>query len=664
VSHQLQGFAELLRADAVGALRRLLQGTISLGQFSAAEPHDVLAAVLDDEARNSGFFDSVGNACLYLLDEHRSQFQIKIANVSDLQLSRLNNLILIIRRLLPPLAVVDFHRRFDVWNSFFENFVIDTSFDLRREFLRILALSQEIAAAHGLEARRLMPLWLAVCGESGAMGRYDLSYVRIALLGLRKLPLHDELSSNEDFVLQGLARWAVSQRPTVAAFEREWRLIEADFPRTVTFWADRVQLAVTAAERELRERTRQAEHTFPLAAWWRSDVDLHPRDHSLPKGITIEPPAREEHEIVLRRIAENYSNLKSALDTLLARHKTYADKTGDVFYLVRTACNVGMRLINRGPESEGHVRGARAISLAALAFEYDPTNVFAWSLMRDALVAAGRLRDAELVGWEAIRRFPEDEQWRNQLATILALHIGEPTQAAELLRDGIRRFPSDPYARAQLATILADDLNDAVGARELLSSALSDFADDEVIGSLLRRLDKGQRLRSKSRGRPARRGGDKLELPTAEARRLLFQFESGRSDEDEIREFLSAQSPDAYLTYVGERTGVSQLSTKTAFALAFDEALREGNPGALRALVARARPLDTMLIEEAIAVSEGRVVQLSSALTQGRQLERWRTLESVLQQRRGSGSEGSIVLLRDFAASNLSTNTTILAAAA
>jgi tetratricopeptide (TPR) repeat protein len=663
LSQQLRGFAELLRSDAAEALRQLMRGTASVGHLSAQEPQDVLASIVQSKDADSSLCGLVDEACLSLLDEYRTQFSAANDSLSDVDLAHLHSLVLVIRRLLPVTTIFNFHRRFLLWNGFFENFVIDSGFDLQREFLRILALSQEIATAHGLEPRRLMPLWLSICGESGTMGKYDAGYVRIALLGLRRLPLGDEFSSNEDFVLQGLARWAVSQRPALSAFEREWRLIEADFPRTVSFWTGRVQLAVTAAERELSERTQGQEQTFPLAAWWREDVDLHRRDRSLPKGIAVEPPAREDREILLRGIAEQYSRIESRLDRLMARHRAYADKTGDVFYLVRTACNVGMRLIHHGHESERRVRGARAVSLAALAFEYDPANVFAWSLMRDALVAAGRLADAQRVGWEAIRRFPEDEQWHTQLATVLAFEADKPDEAAALLRESIRLFPAHTYSWTQLATVLADGLDNSGAAREVLDDAVARGLSNEVTQSLLQKLDRGHPLHSRRKGAisPAANDGT-LELPAAEARHLLFRFEQGLAAQDEVRAFLSTNASDAYLTYVGERVGISRLPFKTTFAFAFDEALREASPGALRALVATARPLEKLLIEEAMAVSEGRIVELSPSLSPGRQFDRWKALESALRQP-DSSSQARKVLLRDFAASNLSTHTTMLAAA-
>lgn len=67
-----------------------------------------------------------------------------------------------------------------------------------------------------------------------------------------------------------------------------------------------------------------------------------------------------------------------------------------------------MRLLETGSETERAVRGRLAASLAAQALGRDQTNLFAWSLMRNALAASGRMADAELVGWETVRRFPEN----------------------------------------------------------------------------------------------------------------------------------------------------------------------------------------------------------------------------------------------------------------
>jgi len=564
---------------------------------------------------------------------------------------------------LPEQTVTDFHRRYVLWCGFFENFTVDRGLDLRREFFQVLALSQDVAAEHGLEPRRLMPLWLSVCAESGDTGRYDASYLRVALLGLRRLPLGSEFDANEDFALQGLARWAVTQRPSTTAFEREWRILEGVFPRDVGFWTDRVQAAITAAESELSELTKGAETTFPVAAWWREDVDIHPDARTVARNIFFaEPVPMNEWQSVLRSVAQPLDEIKMRVETLMNRQRRYADVSGDVFYLVRTACNFGMRLIEMGAQDERFERGKLAVSLATLAFKYDPMNIYAWSLMRDALAAAGRIADAELVGWEAIRRFPEDCRWRNQLATVLTIHSGKVKEAVALLRETIALFPQEPYARTQLATVLADDMQCADEAGDVLAAAIAEGVANDATKSLQQKLNQKRPLRRAKPHARAVEDASTLALPTAMARRHLFLFEAELLSKDDLWAFLQRTPQDSYVTYVSERAGLSNLPFKAAFGIAFDDALKKADPSALRALIGRARPIERALVEEAIAVSEGRVVPFSNFLADGVRDERLQTLEKILQQQ-GGREKSRIILLRDFAASTLSASAISLVAA-
>ena len=256
-----------LSIDGTEALRELLSGKATLGRLSAAEPEDAVAAMLGSATPDTELAQAFDTACLEVLNGYRGELLRLEGNAFTVGLKRLDTLLSIVRRLLPRQTVLDFHRKFMMWNGFFENFVIDRGLDLRREFFRVLALTQDMADADGIAPRRLMPLWLSICAESGASGMYDQSYLRVALLGLRKLPLGEEFSSNEDFALQGLARWAASQNPARAEFMREWRVLEGDFPRDAGFWTEHVQQAVNAAERELSERTHGGTETFPAAGW-------------------------------------------------------------------------------------------------------------------------------------------------------------------------------------------------------------------------------------------------------------------------------------------------------------------------------------------------------------------------------------------------------------
>ena len=151
-------------------------------------------------------------------------------------------------------------------------------------------------------------------------------------------------------------------------------------------------------------------------------------------------------------------------------------------------------------------------------------------------------------------------------------------------------------------------------------------------------------------------------LPTAMARRQLFLFEAGLSSEDSLRALLADTPQDSYATYVSERAGLSDVPFKTTFAMAFEDALEKAEPSAIRALIARARPMERAVVEEAVAVSEGRVVAFSEFFADAERDERLQTLERTLQQQ-GGRKDRRTVLLRDFAASTLSTSVVSLVAA-
>jgi hypothetical protein len=223
----LDPWVEAVLANGRNAIVSLLSGSARLGQLSAAEPEDAVAALIQGLDSDEPAIEAFDRGCLDALAEFRSSILSLEGPLFDVALSRLASLVNIIRRMKPVRTVVDLHRNYVKWNAFFENFAIDRGLDLRREFLRILTLTQEEAEEAGLAHRRLMPLWLSICGECGGSGRYDESYLRVALLGLRRLPLGQDFSSNEDFALHGLARWSAARNPTKAAFLREWHVLAA-----------------------------------------------------------------------------------------------------------------------------------------------------------------------------------------------------------------------------------------------------------------------------------------------------------------------------------------------------------------------------------------------------------------------------------------------------
>lgn len=579
-----------------GVVTALLEGRWPDFVISAMEPADAAAALV---SRGQVKQEEIDQECLSLLDRFHGSVLDAPTDVFNLQVLRLSQLLAIVQRLEPEKTVVDLHRRFMRWNGFFSNFVIDAALDLRREYWRLLAMTQELAAQTGIAPRRLMPMWLSICADCG--GLYHESYLRVALIGLRRLPLGKEFSSNEAFALQGLTRWAVKRRPSKEIFMRQWRVLEGDFPRSPVYWQTHVEAVIAAAEHELREETGNNSATFPAAQWWRNDVDVGQIPTTLPK----EPPAREQRERILHRIGLPVGQIKSEIMALVAGHKAYANVTGDVFYAVRTACNIGMRLLQNSAVDEQLERGQIAADLAQTAMDYQPGNEFAWSLYRDALAVQGRLLDAELVGWETIRRFPANEQWRTQLATVLAEQLDRPGEAVALLRETIALFPQNAYARTQLATVLADDLNDVQAARDVLLAAQKANAGGAVTVTLLAKLQQRHKLRgaSKTQRPETESQPQQLDLPGAAARRELFLVENGLTTSSQSLEALRKLSRSDYVTFAINLIGNSE-SSDTTFSLAFERAARGGSAEALRALIRRANTGEKALVESAISVFE------------------------------------------------------------
>jgi hypothetical protein len=167
---------QAVKADGRKVIDDVLAGSAPLGRLSAAEPEDAIATLM--RGSDTATVDAFDRACLEALSDFRTSILSLKGPAFDVALSRLASLLAIVRRMKPSETVVDLHKNYVIWNAFFENFVIDRGLDLRREFLRILTLTQQEAEDIGLAPRRLMPLWLAICGESGGSGQYDESYLK------------------------------------------------------------------------------------------------------------------------------------------------------------------------------------------------------------------------------------------------------------------------------------------------------------------------------------------------------------------------------------------------------------------------------------------------------------------------------------------------------
>lgn len=697
---------EALVAAPEAQVRALVNGHADIFPLGRAEPADAAASLLyglagDDPARRA--FDQ---GCAALLDWLRDRIGAADASLAERLLAMLDRLFAVIRRTRPRDTVADLHARYTRWFRLVETSRIDDGLDPRREFWRLLALTQDMAPAD-LPPRRLMPLWLDLCAEAGPFGRFADSCLDVGLLGLRRLPLGPGDDANEEAVCHGIARWAAAQRPNREDFLARWREVEAVYPRTLDFWPPLVDDVIAATEEHIATVRDDRRASFPAAAWWRAEMELPPAASSpetrrAARRRPIEPPPKEQLEAILRDARSPLPTLAPRIDRLMNGHRRYADATGDSYFLVRTACNVGMRLL-READGERPARGGRATSLARLALQYAPANVYAWALWRDGLTAQGALDAAETVGWEAIRRFPEDSQRRTQLATLLSEKLGRAGEAERLLRDTVALFPLEVAARPQLATVLADFLDQPEAAKAVLTEAIEVLPDnlqsytqlalvlwdrlgdragaekavaarlqrhpDNPFGQTLpARIAAGLRLPPRHRrpttiapGQTAT-GDESPDLPAAWVRRALFRAETAPAGErdaavEEVLWLLRSDPSLAYARYAAARVGARPAGghDDTTFAFAFDRAARDGSAAALRALMRQYPGIDGLVAGVGYGLISGTALPaVPNDLDPGGSGARFAAMVYGVGEALRIANGNQLILVRDYAASSLS----------
>jgi tetratricopeptide (TPR) repeat protein len=346
-------------------------------------------------------------------------------------------------------AAATLRGQFVTWNEWAARFVLSPARDARAEYLRMVALTQPLVAAlaRQRDPNDLAPMWLEICRQAGA--ELPRRYLAIGLLGLRRLQ-QGTTGSDAPWVA-GLAHWALARSPTNAEFQAEWLALKPLYPRTDGRWRELVGPLLAT------KLFKDADIKAP--AWWRGDRDFDPmlrQDFRVPGAPLHSPfPAECDHEI--ERLHNPWPVTESRIDQFLQHHRRYVGITGESQYFVRALHALGTALIRPGND-QPQDRARKAAVLAREGLGWEPNNRYLWSLWRDAMAASGALEAAELIGWEFVRRDPDDADSRNQLATLLAGPLARPADAETLLRETIAAFPGDAVARTQLAELLIADL--------------------------------------------------------------------------------------------------------------------------------------------------------------------------------------------------------------
>jgi len=262
---------DALIANPFEQVRALVTGVTSIPQFRAAEPSDTAATLLyglhPDDPAVRAFDQGVLTTLSYLrasTDSHENEKRNLAAFAAQ-------QLLTVIQRLAPHDTIIDLHCRFSDWNSWVSDWSSDNGLDLRREYWRTLALTQNKAVSCGLPARRLLPLWMEVCSEAGERGRYNDSYLLVGILGLLSLPLTNEDGSIEVACTQGLINWAYAQQPSKAHFLKEWHFVTGATSRG-SFSIDVIRRALKLALDDIGRKSYGAIDDFPAVEWLREDL--------------------------------------------------------------------------------------------------------------------------------------------------------------------------------------------------------------------------------------------------------------------------------------------------------------------------------------------------------------------------------------------------------
>ncbi|WP_372398024.1 hypothetical protein ABMY26_14825 [Azospirillum sp. HJ39] len=319
------------------------------------------------------------------------------------------------------------------------------------EFWTVLARNQT--------DRRFLSRWYRLCDEAGrdrSRRGFGKSDIATALLGLRRLPDDGEEPAALDAALAGLARWgALLGAQDAGRFRRQWLAFRALYPRGPAFWAEHVPPLLKG-------------HQEPFADWWREGLTL-PKTGGGGRALQT-PPLNEVHDVLNRIGVEPVEKLRPDIERLIAHRLQYAEATGISHFVVRTACNIGDRVLAEAPDL--------TLRLAHIAVRWEPENPFGWTLWSKALLALGQDDLAELLLWDCIRRFPDNDVSRAALAELLG-RTGREGEAEALYRATMARFPDDVVSRDALADLLGRTGREGE-AEALYRATMARFPDNVV----------------------------------------------------------------------------------------------------------------------------------------------------------------------------------------
>lgn len=398
---------EQLSADSDQAVASLLRGEALLDGFERASPCEALMGLMGDLPDAAPEWAALDGALLKWLQQRRHADDAMIESHGGLRhfIAEVGEGLRAAWQLTLPRTSEWIHSQLLDLLRWAETVSIDSTYDLARPVLA--------AGAHLQRGNEWRFLWLRICRESispNVAQRRD-----IALRGLAQHPLKPGEHFPSKDILTGLAAWA-SHLPhdgkSKKAVTDEWLALKAMFPLGDSEWGSRLDTLMREAKFD----------GHPFLSWLKqADPSLafeKPR-----KGMKRAPWLPPNTSGLVTEFGKEISEAGDLTESLLLRIRnllnqleTYADLTGESYYLVTSCTRLGKFIRPHAP--------GNALALARRALLWAPSDAHAWSLRAGTLEALGRSDLAKAVLWEGKRRTPSASAFSNQLARLMPDDLG------------------------------------------------------------------------------------------------------------------------------------------------------------------------------------------------------------------------------------------------
>jgi hypothetical protein len=381
--------------------------------------------------------------------------------------------------------IVASHRNYVTIYHWVENLWADGELDARKEYWRILAITQRKVTNEHLPS--LDKLWHRILLKSGS--EYPRHYASVALQGF--------CWSNRTSTAEGMAGAVL----TFLRWAESIHLAEGDFKQYCQTFLEILE---------------QAFEELPATAPWEafnisaSEPNKGPRRYISWLTEVLQQnqrllPAKRSAFVTRVPTTRDVRSFQEALETLpvpvgIARARNlferYSELTwrfGDVPTMA-IACNRIAASLLHLPAYAGNVEADRLIVQIALELvRWQPNHLSGWRLWLRGLTRNVQYPGVEFVLWEAIRRFPADRIFRNQLADFQKSQ-GRNLEAEHSLRSTIELFPMNIAAHEKLARLVASQpgrLNEAIaiGARASQLKGFSKKSFSKVLREIASRSE-------------------------------------------------------------------------------------------------------------------------------------------------------------------------------